>query len=596
MASHSLAIAKASLAAGLMRPDLTAASKTDIAQFHRLLDALLLQCSATNIQLCTEWLLKHAAPSADKVKAVGKYLVALSASVSSTLGSNGLDQTRELKTSSRRQQLHILYIIHDLLHHTKFHGAQWADGINIACTLESHVVQLVTLTASHDQGIYRHHFARLNDLIDIWAESDYFPSSLVAALRDTVTSASCGDFSAVKTTGPSASNTDTAGNDLGERQKDLPYIMPASHGDASVPYYDLPAGNLMPCIIPNSLTPISPQMVKPLQFRAGPADEKLARAVKTFLQDINIIYGSNSPEQSNDTLDIDELGQPIAPDNTPDHIPASEGYYGWSKAFCEKMKLRSSGNQRTGSPLQLGMSQQSYKRRRGSSSNSGRSLSRSSATSRSLSRGRETGHRRRRDSDIRSRSSSRRRPYHRGEVTRAVHQPGPASSRSRSRSYSPPDAVASQHRVAHSGDIEIPKLLQNHFSHVAPPPPAFLQQGLLDPGQIPAPPPPPPNYTGPWPPPPPPPPPPLSAPTLSSRTLQESLPMPPLPIYAPINSASPQLGSHVSGLGSAPTSHRPTPTDFPSQGHPNIRNSRPSQPGQRQAPPPGRAQEHRGQW
>ncbi|KAL8772758.1 MAG: hypothetical protein Q9209_002103 [Squamulea sp. 1 TL-2023] len=594
MASHSLAIAKASLAAGLMRPDLSAASKTDIAQFHRLLDALILQCSTTNIQLCTEWLLKHTAPSADKLKAVGKYLVAISASLSPTLGSNGLGPTRELKASSRRQQLHILYLIHDLLHYTKFHGAQWADGTSTARTLETHVVQLVTLTATYDQGIYRHHFARLNDLINIWAESNYFPSSVVAALRDTVTSASCGDFSAVKTTEPSATSIDTAGNNTGERQKDLPYIMPASHGDASVPYYDLPAGNLMPCIIPNSLTPISPQTVKPLQFRAGPADEKLARAVKTFLQDINIIYGAHSPEQSYDTLDIDELGQPIVLENAPGHIEATEGYYGWSKAFCEKMKLRSTDNQRAGSPLHPRMSQQLHKRRRGSSSYSDRSLSRSSATSRSLSRGRETGHRRRRDSDARSRSPSRRRPYHMGEATRAVHQPGPASSRSRSGSYSPPDVVASQHRVARSEDIEIPKLFQNHFSQAAPPPPAFLQQGFLGPGQIPVPPPPPPNYTGPWPPPPPPPPP-LSAPTLSSRMSQESPSMPPLPTYAPINSASPQLSSQVSGIGSAPTAHGQTPTDIPSQDHQSITNNRPFQPGQRQAPPSGRVQVQRGQ-
>ena len=51
MASHSLAIAKASLAAGMIRPDPTSISKAEIARFHFLLEAVLKQCSSANIQV-----------------------------------------------------------------------------------------------------------------------------------------------------------------------------------------------------------------------------------------------------------------------------------------------------------------------------------------------------------------------------------------------------------------------------------------------------------------------------------------------------------------------------------------------------------------
>ncbi|KAL8923065.1 MAG: hypothetical protein Q9172_003311 [Xanthocarpia lactea] len=422
MASHSLAIAKASLAAGLMRPDPSAASKTDIVEFHRLLDALLLQCSTTNVQLCKEWLLQNIAPSADKTKAVGKYLVALSASLSSTVGTNALGQAKQQKVPDWRRQLHILYLLHDLFHHTKFHGAPLADGTNVIRTLETYLTQLVIIAATYDQSNHRRHFGRLQDLIKIWDENEYLPSSVVAVLRNAVTNASIDGTSVARNTDPSEATIGTARNGIGESSKDAPYIMPASHGEASVPFYDLPAGNLMPCIVPNSLTPINPQMVKPLQFRAGPADENLTRAVKAFLQDVNVMYGSKMPEQAYDRADIDELGQPVAIDDTPDEFSASEGYYGWSKAFCEKMKVRSTGDRQTTSSPRQSMSQQLHKRRR----------------------------------------------------------------------------RTSRHRDGRWEHNAIPALSQEQLFQAAPPPPAFLQQGILSPGQIPIPPPAPPNYTGPW--------------------------------------------------------------------------------------------------
>jgi hypothetical protein len=51
MASHQLAIAKASFSAGLLRPDPTSVSRDAIADFHTLLNTLIVQCSPLNVQV-----------------------------------------------------------------------------------------------------------------------------------------------------------------------------------------------------------------------------------------------------------------------------------------------------------------------------------------------------------------------------------------------------------------------------------------------------------------------------------------------------------------------------------------------------------------
>jgi hypothetical protein len=51
MASHQLAIAKASFSAGLLRPDPTSVPRDDIAAFHSALDRALSRCSSANIQV-----------------------------------------------------------------------------------------------------------------------------------------------------------------------------------------------------------------------------------------------------------------------------------------------------------------------------------------------------------------------------------------------------------------------------------------------------------------------------------------------------------------------------------------------------------------
>jgi hypothetical protein len=50
---HQLAIAKAALSAGLLRPDPSSVSRDEIEQFHALLDRAVTRCSPANVQVCS---------------------------------------------------------------------------------------------------------------------------------------------------------------------------------------------------------------------------------------------------------------------------------------------------------------------------------------------------------------------------------------------------------------------------------------------------------------------------------------------------------------------------------------------------------------
>lgn len=416
---------------------------------------------------------------------LGKYLLALSGSFSSTpppgapskpTGSSS--NVSASKVSPKRKRLHIFYLLNDLLHHTKYHGDTSAAFSMLSGSLQPYLVELFGLAASFEREKNPKHHKRLNEVLDIWADSGYYSEEYVNKLREAVENSASVD--AIKAS--LASVDDKAGVEKPLPVKDAPFVMPATHGDPSTPYYDLPAGNLMPHIIPNSSTPIRPEAVKPLQFLSGPADETLVKALKTFLKDVDNLYNtSDTAEDEEVVVDMDALGQTITRDKITGEIICGESYYGWSRDFCQKMKKRREEGERSRS-RNRSQSSSPRKRRRYSDSVSsdGRSPSR------------DPSRRRRNYSDSRS------------PPPRATHHGSRSASRSRSRSYSP-EAPPSQFQQRRSFQPPppppVPQMPFNGDQSFNPPPPPLGPGGLL------VPPPRPPNYQGPWPPPPPPPPP-----------------------------------------------------------------------------------------
>ena len=406
-------------------------------------------------------------------------------------------------TSIPRKQLHILYLVNDLLHHTKYHNKSTSSFSGLTIILQPFIITLFRNASTYDSTNYSKQRRRIEDLISEWEKHGYHDLPYLRRLREEVAGAGNQETQ----NGPSEPSVQDIGNESVKVKQDTPYVMPASHGEPTAPYYDLPAGNLMPHIIPNSASPIDPHSVRPLQFAAGPPDKRLVIAIKDFMNDVDVLYSQGSDMADGISMDIDELGQPLFRDEILGETVEGDTYYGWSRAFCKKMKQRRSRrttSRSRGRSDSLDRSQSPRKRRRYSSSQESRSLSRNRSDWKFQRRGPAKNQRSRSYSRSKSRSITRSR-----SPAPRYHRTTPSRSRSRTRSYSPPVNLSLDQERTSAKPLQHQVVPRTY--NAVPPLPASVPfsapfpQGIpLGPGGLPIPPPPPPNYSGPWPPPPPP--------------------------------------------------------------------------------------------
>ena len=423
--------------------------------------------------------------------------MALSDSFAKTTGNDESKPSKEQGPPGRRRQLYILYLMNDLVHHTRYHSDSSSTYSTFTSDISSYLTDLFRFASSCNPETYPNQHRKIQELLDIWENNVYYQSSYIEELRETVSNSPKPDD--LDTGRGSKTANGTRNEALGEEKRDAPFIMPASHGDPSTPFYDLPAGNILPHIMPNSLTPINPQLVKPLQFVSGPADESLVTIVKDFLQKVETVDDSGFGDEEMD-VDLDEMGQCVLRDEITGDILEGDGYYGWSRAFCEKMKRRGEGVEDFAKPIRisnesLDRSLSPRKRRRYSGSGRSPSIGTGRSSSSDSRDGRRYGPR----SRSRSRSAFMEKRQYRNLRS-------PSRSKSRSPSYSPPQMISAFQQPSLVNNA--PPSSQAHPQGSSPPPPPFahpFSQGFpIGPGGIPIPPPPPPNYQGQWPPPPPP--------------------------------------------------------------------------------------------
>ena len=425
--------------------------------------------------------MKYILPSRSRGSVIGKYLVALTAS----LAASQEKKPRPIKNvSAWRQQRHVLYLLHDFLHHSRFHEHGATKESTIAKDLQPHLADLCTHAAAHPAQTHARHHRKLAQLLNIWEQSSLCPAPYVQSIRDAVTKAG--------KTGTTdgllgASTTDTVSttpSSADDKKKAVPYVLPAYHGDPSAPYYELPAANLIPHIARNSGRPINTQAVRALPLSSGLAPTSLASAVAAFLADVEHLYEAAPGLEDEDdgiALELDEMGQPLPKNRMGGGNVSNETYYGWSRAFCERMKEKKRGGGapvgRRRSPSSASERSRSPRKRARYSSDDDSSRSRSHSPSRNRLAGRQPSY-----------SRSRSRP--RGGFGIRDH------GRDRdSESYSPPPHLGGETLAAPAphggGGLPFPMPFPNGM----PP---------LGPDGMPLPPPPPPNWQGPWPPPPPP--------------------------------------------------------------------------------------------
>ncbi|KAF2090737.1 hypothetical protein K490DRAFT_62059 [Saccharata proteae CBS 121410] len=313
MANHQHVVAKAAFAASMLRPDPAAPSpgSHDLTQFHTLLGALTSKCSSENVQLCKMWLLKHMT-SPMRVEALGKYLTFLSNSFADLEDEKARKRSSASGSSNKRKRLHLLFLVNDLLHHTKFHERDPTASNIVTSKLQPYIEGLVKLAASYDAAKNPKFHQEIADLLDLWKENKYYDVPYLDSLQNVAKRA------------PSESTLD-----IGKAiNADAPFMMPARHGRPNAPYHDLPAGNMIPHIIPNRATPIGIRQMKPLQFKPGPADDRLAKTVKDFLKDVDDIYRPILHDDEGIVADIDKMGQAMTKDEDTGELTVKYGYYG----------------------------------------------------------------------------------------------------------------------------------------------------------------------------------------------------------------------------------------------------------------------------
>ncbi|KAI5799176.1 hypothetical protein DFH27DRAFT_86908 [Peziza echinospora] len=472
MASHQVAIAKASLAASLLRADPAPVPRDDIATFHASLESALNHCSSANIQTSRRLILSHIA-SKQRIISLGKYLTALARSFDAAACTTRptaqqqqqqqqQQQAAQKKTSGRKKALAILHLINDVLYHKKF----ISPDPTFSQEIQTHLGGIVG--AALYPGAVKQ-LQRVQHVLGQWQEKQYFPQATMDAIR---------------TAASDATSSTPAGTQSGEHKSlegagaaegaaaEQPMRLPAMHGDPSLPFYDLPAANMLPHIIPNSKAPINPRLVRPIQFPNTTPDEQLVNSVNDFIKSVDAMFSGETIGE----VDSDSIGGIWGKDG--------EGYYGWSRTFCEKMmekkKAVEGGRGRSGDGG-------TRERGRSGSSRSYSSGSRSSSRSRSRSRGH--GRRRRRSSSYsRSRSRSEERSGLqpggiRGGAKRRKSYDSRSRSASASRSRSRSRSRSQANAQSAMGDVR-PSF--NQGSSV-PPPASYQQQ------QPPPPPPPPPQ-------------------------------------------------------------------------------------------------------
>ncbi|MDI1485778.1 MAG: hypothetical protein OHK93_003967 [Ramalina farinacea] len=384
-----------------------------------------------------------------------------------------------------RRRLHILYLLHDSLHHTRYHESNTNNFSTFAHGLEDVLLGLLRGAAQCRPEVHALHHQRLQELVELWEDALFFDPPYCKKLRLAIDEGT-------KQSGSQANLELEVSETRFQGGKHMPYILPPSHGDSATPFYDLPAGNMIPHITPNSTQPIDHQLVKPLRFTAGPADEVLVRAVNKILQDIGSSDYSAIEDESQGMSDIDLIGQARFSDSDPEQNIQGEGYYGWSRRFCDKMRVAEGVNisamlDGAGEVGQKNLEMR--KRRRASSPEASEVSSRNTSFTRSKTSSRE----RFRQRDSRSRSYSP--ELHHAAVEQHAFPTGGENSqhlRGRSPPYDP--------RRRRPSSREAPMLAQPFIGDT----PSMAQtSGLSTMGM--AIPPRPSNYAGPWPPPPPPP-------------------------------------------------------------------------------------------
>ncbi|KAH6638766.1 hypothetical protein C7974DRAFT_387263 [Boeremia exigua] len=501
-------------------------------QLFGAIDAVLAQNTPVNIQTCTEWIVKHMAPSRIRIAVLGDYLVSLSKSL--------VFDTSVTGKKAVRNRLDLLLVLNDALHTDKHHDSSSTRRGLLGTELTSHLAELVELAAMCATGKDSQVEKKLRAIVNYWATNRLISEQAYKIIRERA------DEGFLQARG---------GTPVRKRH----YLLPEYHGDRTAPWYELPASYMLGQMVKSRHLPLDPHRIKVARFDKKPASAHVRKLLDDYFENIDLKHAPTGDNPTGETKKyntwLDSMGQLVKRDKETGDVTTATNGYGWSMKFCQDMQkegipesiktLREDAermetvSQKEREPRRYSRSPRRHRRSSSSSrerdmdrrSRSGSYASRSSYESHSRSRSRH--HRRRsrsprtdergridRDRNFDDRQNESRRPpprpLERGQSQSSGHwnvqqapthtsQGTPSNSQYPHQSFTPNFSQASQppFNAPPFPQPPMPTQFPGPFPmqpFPPPPPPMSFQAPGGFPNGIP---PPPPNFSGPFPPPPP---------------------------------------------------------------------------------------------
>ncbi|KAK9454658.1 hypothetical protein V1511DRAFT_453016, partial [Dipodascopsis uninucleata] len=248
MSLAKLAVAKATLAAELLRPpksgsDPASVSSSTVKNLHAAIDSSISKNTPENVKVLKQLFLENIVLSDSRIAAFGKYITALAS------------------TQSRRHaKLYILYDINDILYHTVVRDNSRA----FVNAIQYFLPDIMKSALAHTRLKQK-----LEELMQIWIKNQYFTEEFCNSLLNQSLESKSTDQR--KETDSEPPHDESGGS-----------IFPAVLGAPDTPYYDLPVSTMLPHI--RGAMPINVAAIKPVPLDAEKlaASKELQEAIESY--------------------------------------------------------------------------------------------------------------------------------------------------------------------------------------------------------------------------------------------------------------------------------------------------------------------------
>ena len=276
-------------------------------------------------------------PSMPRIASFGEYLVSLSAYLA-----EGKKYSQKERITAR---LHILYVISDVLHASKYHHMDFlpkgtgdinalakpkkSDSLpdteeecftdSLGEGLKPHIAQLVRLTALDMGTEGSTEEAKLRDMVDWWRESELLTSQHFLLVEESMARA-----------------LDQAQGRKGK------YTLPSRFGGQNT-WHDLPASYMLALLARSPDRPINIDELKPIKFDKPEPSQQVCERLDQYFDSIDLHFSPDADNPTGETerykLGLDPMGHLVKEDKATGAREVVCNGYGWSMKLCEDMQM-----------------------------------------------------------------------------------------------------------------------------------------------------------------------------------------------------------------------------------------------------------------